>query len=162
MALDAFLQIDGVNGEATREGFQNAIEILSFSMGASNPVIVGSGATGLAAGKASVSEFSIMKQTDSASALLFQACCSGKHFPKAKITLHRAGGDNPVDYLVYELEEVMISSLSWSGSTGEDRPTESLSLSFGKITVTYSPQTGKGDKKASPVIGSWDLRKVTK
>ena len=31
MAFDAFLKIDGVNGESTRKGFEKQIEIQSFS-----------------------------------------------------------------------------------------------------------------------------------
>ncbi len=160
MAFDAFLKIDGVNGESTRKGFEKQIEILSFSLGASNPVTMGSAGGGAGAGKASISSFNCLKASDAASPGLFQACCSGKHYPKATVTLQKAGGDSPVDYLKYEFENVYVESIQWSGSSGgDDRPTESLSLAFGKVTVTYTPQTDKG-AKGSPVVGSWDVQKV--
>jgi type VI secretion system secreted protein Hcp len=160
MAFDAFLQIDGITGEATRKGYEKQIEIMSFSIGASNPVTIGAGGAGIGAGKVSVSSFNCMKITDSTSPVLFQRCCEGKHFPKAKVTLMKAGGDAPVEYLVYEFENVFVETIQWSGATGgDDRPVETLSLSFGKVSVTYTPQTDKG-AKGSPVVGSWDLQKV--
>ncbi|HUG40012.1 MAG TPA: type VI secretion system tube protein Hcp [Longimicrobiales bacterium] len=158
MAFDAFLTIDGVESESTREGFEGQIELLSFHMGASNPSsTVGAGA---GAGKAVLSSFNCTKVTDKASPGLFQACCQGKHYPKAKVTLHKAGGDKAVDYLVYEFDKVFVESIDWSGASGgDDRPVEQLSLAYGKVTVTYTPQTEKG-AKGSPVVGSWDKMKV--
>lgn len=159
MAFDAFLKLEGVEGEATKKGYEKQIDILSFSFGASNtssPVGAGKGA-----GKASISDLSIMKWADKASATLFQACCAGKHFPKATLTLCKAGGEESVDYLKYDLQEVMITSIQWSGSSGgDDVPTESLSLAFGVVQMTYTDQAAKGTKGGS-VIGKWDLKKGT-
>jgi type VI secretion system secreted protein Hcp len=161
MAFDAFLKIEGVDGESTRAGFEKQIELLSFSWGASNSVTMGSAGGGGGGGKASVSSFNCLKATDAASPTLFQGCCAGKHYPKAKVTLRKAGGDAPVDYLVYEFEKVYVDSIQWSGSSGgDDRPTESLGISFGKVTVTYTGQSATG-AAASPVVGSWDLTLVS-
>lgn len=165
MAFDAFLKFgsEEIKGESTREEFENTIEVLSFSMGASNPVTIGSAAAGGGAGKASLSSFNFMKHCDAASPLMFQACCKGQHFPKVKVTLRKAGGDKPVDYLVYEFEKCYIDSVQWSGSTGgDDRPIESCSMTFGKVTVTYTPQDEKGNPVGKPQIGSWDVTKVAK
>jgi type VI secretion system secreted protein Hcp len=160
MAFDAFLKLDGVEGESTRKGFEKQIEIYSFSLGASNPTTIGAGGGG-GAGKAQLSAFNLMKASDKASPVLFQKCCQGAHFPKATVTLHKAGGNEAVDYLKYEFEKVYIESVQWSGSTGgDDRPTESVSLAFGKVTVTFIPQTETG-AKGSPVVGSWDVTTVS-
>jgi type VI secretion system secreted protein Hcp len=103
-----------------------------------------------------------MKVTDAASPALFQACCAGKHFPKAKVVLHKAGGDAAVDYLVYEFEKCFVESIQWSGASGgDDRPMESVSLAFGKVTITYVAQSVTGAKGA-PVVGSWDVMAVSK
>lgn len=160
MAFDAFLKIGDIEGEATRKGFEKQIEILSFSWGASNPTTIGSGGGG-GGGKAQLSSFNCMKVTDKASPVLFQKTCQGAHFPKATVVLHKAGGDEAVDYLKYEFERVYIESIQWSGSSGgDDRPTESLSFAFGKVTVTYIEQTETG-VKGSPVVGSWDVQLVS-
>lgn len=161
MSFDAFLKIDGIDGESIRADFEKQIELLGFSMGAQNTATIGSAGTGGGAGKASVSSFNCIKATDAASPPLFQACCSGKHIPKAVITLRKAGGPAPVDYLKYELEKVYITSFQWNGSSGvDDRPTESLALTFGKVTVTYTPQTDTG-ATGSPVVGGWDVQLVS-
>ena len=83
MAMDTYLQLDGVTGEATRANYTGWIELDSFSFGASNPVSIGTGSTGAGAGKASLSSFNVMKRTDSSSPVLFQKCCMGQHFAKA-------------------------------------------------------------------------------
>lgn len=163
MAFDAYLSFEPkVEGESTREGFAGAIEIYSFSFGASNPSTIGTGSAGAGAGKASLSSMNIMKMTDTSSAPLFQACCMGTHYDKAKVVLHKAAGDTPLDYLVYEFEHVYIDSIQWSGSSGgDDRPTESLSMSFGKVTITYTPQDAKGNK-GKPIVASWNVQTNTK
>src|SRR5688500_17305037 len=103
MPFDTFLDLAGVEGECTAKGFENKIEIYSFSWGASNPTSVGSGSTGLAASKVSISSFNIMKKTEKSSNALFAACCNGKHFDTATLTMRRAsgeGGQKP--FLVYK------------------------------------------------------------
>jgi len=102
-----------------------------------------------------------MKKSDKASPKLFQHCAQGRHFPKATVVFRAAAGDNSLEYLKYEFEEVFVESVQWSGSSGgDDRPTESLSLAFGKVEVTYTPQTATGDPGA-PVVASWDQRSRT-
>jgi len=110
MAFDAFIKIPGVEGESTRKGFEKHIEVLSFSLGASNPSSVGSGGGG-GSGKASLSSFSIMKHSDIASPVLFQKCCAGDHFDKVTVTLNKAGGHAALNFLVYEFEEVFVDSV---------------------------------------------------
>jgi type VI secretion system secreted protein Hcp len=160
MAFDAYLKLDGVEGEATDKGFEKQINILSFSWGVSNPSTpIG---TGAGAGKVSVSDFSVMKWTDKSSANLFQSCCSGKHYPKATLTLRKAGGDKPVDYLKYEFKTLFVTSLQWSGSRGgDDVPTESVSFSFASVEVTYTEQSEKG-AAAKPQIAGWDFKQNAK
>jgi type VI secretion system secreted protein Hcp len=163
MAFDAFLKIEGVAGETERLGHKGEIPIFSFSWGASNPTSIGGSTGGGGAGKVNISGFNFMKKTDSASAALFQACCTGKHFPKGFVTLYKAGGDKAVDFLKYEFEQVYIESIQWSGSSGgDDTPMESVSFAFGRVEMTYSPQAKDGTKVGKPVVGSWDLMQVTK
>ncbi len=161
MAWDAFLTVDGVQGESRRRGHEGEIELMSFSFGASNPSSVGIGSGG-GVGKVSLSAFNFMKYTDASSAELFKQCCSGKHFPWAKVILYKAGGEGgPLDYLIYEFEEVYVSDIQWSGSEGGDGiPVESVSFNFGKVVVTYNQQSESGAKVGS-YMGSWDVRMGT-
>lgn len=157
MAFDAYMKLEGIEGEATGSGLEKAIEILSFSWGASNPVNVSGG--GMGSGKVTVSDLNIMKKTDIASNTLFKVCCTGKHFKTAQLTLRKAGGEQVV-YLTYDLEKVFVSSIQWSGSSGgDDVPTESVSMTFKIVKVTYAPQTEEGESGGPSVYG-WDVQAV--
>ena len=94
MAFDTYVQISspGVTGEATADGYAGWIEIYSFSWGASNPNTVGSGATGISAGKVSVSSFNVMKKTEASSAPLFAGCCAGQHYATVEVDMRKATG----------------------------------------------------------------------
>lgn len=163
MAFDAYLKIEGIDGEVTAKGMEKTVEIYSFSFGASNPTSVSSsGGTGMSAGKVSMSSFNFMKKLDKASSSLFQACCNGKHFAKATLSLRKAGGDAGQGvFLEYVLTPVFVDSVQWSGSTGgDDTPTESVSFNFGKIELTYSTVDDKG-KAAKAGQAAWDAVKLT-
>ncbi|MBV9879081.1 MAG: type VI secretion system tube protein Hcp [Gemmatirosa sp.] len=164
MPFDTFIDIATVEGESTATGFEKKIEIYSFSWGASNPVTVGSGSGGMSSGKVSISSFNIMKKTDKSSTTLFQACATGHHFDTATVTMRKATGNagGQKAFLVYKFTEVMVESIQWSGSSGgDDTPTESVSLAFGKVEVEYFGQDPKGAVKPLGQA-AWDLTKVTK
>jgi len=161
MAFDTFLKLEGVDGESTADGHAGEIEIYSFSWGASNPVTIGSGASGLTGGKVSVSSFNVMKKTEKSSCKLFSYCCKGKHIPTGEVVMRKATGDGGQQtFLKYTFGDIMVESVQWSGSTGgDDSPTESLSLAFGNVKVEYFIQ---GDDGAMAAAGtaSWDSQTV--
>lgn len=160
MAFDSFLKLVGpdVAGESTDSTHTGEFEIYSFSFGAMNPVTIGSGSTGMSGGKVSLSSFNILKKTDKASPILFKMCAQGDHFDKAIVTLRKAGGSaGQQEYLVYTFEKVFIESIQWSGSSGgDDTPTESLSLAYGKFTISYKPQKAEDGTLDAAVEAGWD------
>ncbi len=159
MAFDTFMQIGAsgqVAGESTDKTHAGWIEIFSFSFGASNPVTVSSGSTGLAGGKVSVSSFNFMKKTELSSAVLFDGCCQGTHYPTAHVIMRKAGG-TALEYLTYDFEDCMIESIQWSGSSGgDDTPTESVSMAFGKVTITYEQQASTDGTAGKKIVKSYD------
>jgi type VI secretion system secreted protein Hcp len=155
---DAFLKVDGIKGESQRAGHKDEIELVSFDFGGTNPSSIGHGSGG-GTGTVRLSSFNFLKKTDAASPELFMHMCQGKHFPTAKITMYKSSGDAsaPVDYLVFEFEECYVENLNWSGAQGGDQiPTESVSMAFRKVTITYNTQDKTG-KKTGAVVGSWDV-----
>jgi type VI secretion system secreted protein Hcp len=156
MALEAFLKIEGIPGESRKQGHADEIDIFSFSFGASNPTTVGKG-TGAGASQVNISSFNIMKATDLSSTALFLRCAKGEHIPTAVVTLRKAGGTNPLEYLQYKFTKVYVDNIQWSGSSGgDDTPTESLSLAFEKVEIVYSSQADDGTPKKT--VGSgWDI-----
>ncbi len=161
MAFDTYLKIDEVPGEATAAGAEGQIAVLSFGFGANNSTTLGPGSTGGGGGQSTMDHFTIMKKTEKSSPGLFKACATGQHFPKATITMRKAGTtQNP--FLVYDFEVVYVTSINWSGSTGgDDSPTESVSFTFGKVTITYTPQDNTGAAAGEPQIASWNVQTVS-
>ena len=161
MPFDTYVDIEGIPGEATAKGFEKKIAVNAFSWGASAPVTIGPGTSGISASRVSISSFNIMKQTDIASPKLFKAVCTGEHIPTVTVSLRKQTGTGGHDvFLIYKFEEVMIESVRWSGSTGgDDTPTESVSLAFGKVTVEYKAQ-GKDGKLVAGTPVVWDVRTV--
>ena len=156
---DTYLTVEGITGESKRSGHEGQIDLESFSFGGSNPSSVGHGSGG-GTGTVSLSSFNIMKKTDASSAELFQAMCTGNHFPTAKITMYVSGGNaGAVEKLVFEFEEVFVDSIQWSGSEGDPTviPSESVAFAFGKVTITYNEQNADGTVGGAHV-GTWDIR----
>ena len=117
-AADIYLKIEGIPGESADADRRGEIEVLSWSFGASQPAsprFGGAAASGRAAQGAPVTPpqgpgaITVSKSYDPSSAKLVQACAQGKHFPKATLSVRKAGGGQQ-EYLTYELENVMVSS----------------------------------------------------
>lgn len=98
----------------------------------------GTNGSGGSASRTHLSDIQVMKYNDKASPTLFQACSTGKHFPKVTLTVRKANARRP--YLTITLTNALVSSYqaSDSSSGGGDKPTESLSLNFTKIEYKYS------------------------
>ena len=83
------------------------------------------------------------------------ACCTGKHFRTAKLTV-RTAGERPIDFLVMELTDLIVTSVSIGGSGGEDRLTENITLDFAKFEFSYTPQKADGTADTAVSMG-WDI-----
>ncbi|HLC25129.1 MAG TPA: type VI secretion system tube protein Hcp [Nitrosopumilaceae archaeon] len=154
-AVDMFLKMDGVEGESTDKTHGKEIDVLSWSWGASQSGSMAAGGGG-GAGKVSMQDLSITKHIDKSSPKLFEALATGKHLKEAKLVLRSAGGSQ-VEYLVITLSDVLVSSYSTGGSSGDDRPTESISLNFAQIKMSYVEQDTKGSAGAATEFG-WDIK----
>jgi type VI secretion system secreted protein Hcp len=135
MAFDAFLKIDGITGESNHDKHKGEIDVLAFSWN----IVRGSVSSGDVSGAAKVSDFSIVKQLDMASPQLFASVCEGKTITEATLSVERVGprGEPNVFYKV-KFEELLISTVSPTGGGG-DRPTEQVSLTFHKATISAPP-----------------------
>ena len=135
-----FLQIDGVEGESLDSKHKGEIDIESFSWGVKQSATLTGGGAG--AGKAEISDFTVVKHFDKSSVELAHATATGQHFKFAELTVRRSGGAQ-LEYLTYKLEDLLVSSVSTSGS-GSGRPVETISLNFAKIEITYHEQKADG------------------
>jgi type VI secretion system secreted protein Hcp len=159
MAMDQFIKIGALKGEAQDKTHKDEIDVLSWNWGVSNSgsAHVGGGA---GAGKCNVQDLSFTKYLDKSSPDLMPACCNGKHFDKATLVVRKAG-ENPLEYLTINLEEVLITNVSTGGSGGEDRLTENVTLNFAKVKFAYKEQTPTGGVGDKPEMG-WDIAQNVK
>jgi type VI secretion system secreted protein Hcp len=161
MAVDMFLELDGVKGETADKAFKskNAMDILSWNWGIANAGTFHTG-TGGGAGKASFSDVTITKYLDLASPNLMLFCANGKHIDKGTITVRKAG-ENPLNYLTITMEKIFVTGYSTSASGGEERLIESVSLNFGKVKVEYAQQAEKGGKQGTNDF-NWNIAENAK
>lgn len=144
MAVDILLEIDGIKGESRIKGFEDQIDVLSWNWGMvqSGTTHLGKGGGG---GKVAVNDITFSKYVDASTPKLIKLCATGAHKPKATLTVRKAGGDSPVDYLVIDMNTVMVTSYNTGGANdGLDRVQETISLNFSKVKVTYTPQDEAG------------------
>jgi type VI secretion system secreted protein Hcp len=128
-------------GDATEKNHVDWIKLSSASFGSGRSITTLTGrAADREAGTAQMSEMTITKDLDAASMNLFKAACVGNG-EKMEFHVTRAGtldDKSEVVYLKYILENALVTSFA-SQSTG-GKPVETLTINFGKLTMTYTPQ----------------------
>jgi type VI secretion system secreted protein Hcp len=155
MAVDFFLKLDGINGEATDQNHKNEIQILSWSWGAAQMSTVGGGG-GSSAGKASLADLHIVKNYDAASVPLFKTLLAGSHVGNGVLTANKSGSaDGGKPFLKVTLTELFVTSVQSSGSS--EVPTESVSFSYATVKVEYSKQSEQGVLTAAGSV-SYDVK----
>ena len=159
MAIDYFLEIDGVKGESPDKAHKDKIQLESWSWGESQSGSSAAGGGG-GAGKVSMQDFNFVMQVNKASPILFIACANGKHISKATLICRKAG-DKQQEYLKIHFEDLLISSYQTAGSAGQEIPVDSISFNFAKIKFEYAPQDAKGGL-GTPIIHGWDLKQMVK
>jgi len=157
--FDAYLLIEGVPGECTAAGYEDQIEILSYSHDVSQSAnMSASTAGGATTGRCSHGDFSITKQLDKASSLLNHKCSDGSHIPTITLQLTRSGGgDEKVPYMEYKLTRCIISSVTIGGGGG-DIPMETVNFNYGMINWTYTQQKADDGRGGGKTTGSWNLQ----
>jgi type VI secretion system secreted protein Hcp len=142
-------------GESTDDWFskKKAVELASFSFGVAQADTSGSGTSGASAGKAKFEEFSVEKDVDQASAPLYQACTVGAHFPSVMLIARKSGGGNLL-YVQFVFRQVFVTSINWSGGSGEENPKESIKFKFGAMGIQYIQQMSTGGE-GKKMQGSW-------
>ena len=151
-AFVAYLKLDGVTGESQDVNHSGWIEVLAYSFGVSPAsTATGSGGSG---GKASFSDFRIIKVLDKSSPVLFQDAASGKVITSGTLELVRPDGQVFMDY---KLSNVFVTGVQDLGSGANGTTDEQVSLRFSKIEWDYTPEDVTG-LAGGTVTGVWDLK----
>ena len=158
MAVDMFLKIGGIDGEATDQAHQGWIDILSVSQSVTQPSSALASSGRRTSQRVIMQDFSVVKTIDKSTPKLYLACCTGQRLPEVEIHLVQTGTSQP--YMIYKLQNVIISSYSVSGAGGDDTPTENVTLNFAQISWEYKrfDSTGRADTTET---ATWDLETNT-
>ncbi len=157
MAIDVYLQIDGIKGESMDDKHKDWIECTSVSWGVSQPrSATASTGGGHTAERCEHQEIALTKLADLSSPILLQTCSAGKTIPKAKLEFMRADGQGErIKYFEIELENVLIGGISPSVAEGSIIQ-EQVGLKFSKIKWKYTQQKVTGGAGGN-TSGGWDL-----
>jgi len=144
-----------IKGESAVTDHKDWINVDSFQLGVGRSITQTGRGGDRDTSNPSFSEATFSRATDKASPDLFMQAISGKSLGTATIHfLQVAGADKaPQVYLQFELGDAIVSN--YSISSGGDRPTESFSLNFVKISKKY--QAFSGDKVGAVPEKKWDL-----
>jgi type VI secretion system secreted protein Hcp len=146
-ATDAFLHLDGIQGESNVEGFANDIEVFDWTWGANR-------ASGAA--KASTKEITLKKNVDRSSPALLQRLYSGQTIANGALST-RKGGEQPFVFLKLCFTNLRVTSVDLAGP-GDEGVEETVSFSFGSLVEKYTQQGETGGAGNSFTFG-WDLVK---
>ncbi|QQL44784.1 type VI secretion system tube protein Hcp [Sulfuriroseicoccus oceanibius] len=116
----------------------------SLNIGAENTVNIGSISAGGGAGKATFKELHITKYPNQVSTDLFRSLVIGSHYDDVEIiVVYPAAATESTDLyrdcvtMKFELKLVMVQSLDYSVSEGDDIADESVVLQFGAVRISY-------------------------
>ena len=154
MALEMFLKLAGIDGESTDAKHKGEINVLAWSWGLSEETASSTGGGG-GAGRVKVENISIQKLVDIASPLLLSFSAQGKHISDGTLTTRKAG-KNGQEFLLFKMNDVIVTSVQIAASKDADVPTESIALNFAKFEFDYSatkPDGTLGTEKSF----KWDI-----
>ncbi|MES2149474.1 MAG: type VI secretion system tube protein Hcp [Pseudomonadota bacterium] len=157
MAIDVYLQIDGIKGESADDKHKDWIECSSVHWGITQPrSATASTGGGHTAERAELQDISFHKMADLSSPILMQTCAAGKTIPKATFEFMRADGNGQaIKYFEIELENVLIGGVA-PGIDAGDILQENVSVKYSKIKWKYTQQKIGGGTGGN-TAGGWDL-----
>lgn len=155
-AVDMFIKIEGIDGEAKDKAHDKWIDVLSFSQGVMRPTDTSGGSTRTRSVAKPV-DVKFTKYIDKASPKLAEACCNGAVIPEVTLELIKTNTPGRVPYMVYKLRNVIVSSYHVSGSAdGDSLPIDEISLNYEAIEWKYTELDDAGRPKGD-VITFWDF-----
>lgn len=155
MAVDAFLKLGDLKGESIVKGREDEIQVDTWNWGMSQSGTTHTG-TGGGAGKVDVQDMGFTKRMDTSSPAIAKAVCFGTHYDDATLTCRKAG-DEPLDYLIIEMKDLIITNYSTSGSAGQDVVYDNFTINFAYYKMSYQPQDNKGAKAGGAIEAEYNI-----
>jgi type VI secretion system secreted protein Hcp len=171
--LEAFLKLDGIEGESTVRGHEKEMVVLSYEQSIDAAAGVTSGGGSL--GKAAFSGVRFRKPVDKASIPLLLACAAGTHIKNARFAFRRTAAAVPIEFYKVSLDDVTVAHMAQRAGTGPQYPLsfdtlavgaeaagflDDVAFSYVRIKWEYAVFDATG-APAGTVKGGWD-RKLNK
>ena len=142
---EMFLILDGVDGESLDEKFHDKIEIEKWDW-TTNAHVRWDLNQGGQSSKVEIKEITLTKHCDLASVTLYQFCVTGKHIKNGKIICRKNDGEKKLEYLTVDMEDIMVSEVSWQGNGQDTALDETLKISFAEFKLHYKVQDDSGEE----------------
>ncbi len=150
MQANTYLDYQGIKGESTAEQFKGMITVLSMDWNVHREITAFTGtAQDREASAARLGDVTITKLQDKASPDLFKESTIGKG-KKAVFHITKQG-EKIEEIMKIELTDAMISS--YSISVAQDRPVETITISYTEMLMTVTPTDDKNNVQAPLVYG---------
>jgi type VI secretion system secreted protein Hcp len=148
MAIAAmYLNMKGVTGESLVDGHVGDIDVVSWDWGVQSArYALADGSPGTAS---SFSAINIVKRVDRATATLFQFCDQHKVVSSATLTVSKAAGGSPLEYVKIDMTNLRIIKVDVRSEEAE--LTEHMTLSCETMTFNYTPQASGGTQASGPI-----------
>ena len=154
-ADEAFLRIDGLQGDAVIGNSKSYIAIKNFSWGAEHNATIGSASGGAGAEPARFQELSIEKAVDASSPALFQRMATGAPIQSMELVVRKAGATSPI-HLRYHFQMVFVTATETSGGTGQEGTSETIKFAFGAASQSFQRQTSTGALSGETLFAGWN------
>ena len=164
MAINAFLKFEGGNptieGSSLKQDHETDIEILAYSFGVSNSGTRHTSTGGGGAGLPNIQDVTVTFATNKASPALWISGITGNHFDKVTLFGRRVGGSEAFDFFELRMSDAIITSYQTSASSGQDEPTESISINFAQVEYVFREQEADG-AAGGDISQSFDIAKAS-
>lgn len=143
---DMFLKIEGtrqgpIKGDSNDPGHVDEIDVLGWQWG----MDVSAAAFGTGSARTTLQQLVVRKRVDRASTALMSALRANEPLKKATLSVRKAGGESPLDYLKITVEKARVMSHTvGSAQDGSPDLVEELHIAFFKVQVQYQPQSSAG------------------
>jgi len=134
------LKIDEIPGESLRSNHEDEIDFhaLRWQIRQNTSAQVGKGRT---QGRAEVTELILNKYIDASSPDLALACLKSQNFPEMVATLRKDSGDEPLDYFIITMKDVIVSRYEILGTPeNTNLVEEQIGLVFQLVEIGYTVQ----------------------
>jgi len=141
-AVDYYLKIPTIPGEATTQGFDKQIAVDAYNLEIAQTLNIGSQSAGAGAGKITFNPFQIKKHYDAASPKLFQAACTGTNLGAVTFSIVKTGSGSAdgttaaKPYLVISFDKIYVKTIIVE--TLGAYTMEVVSFEYGAIAFAYS------------------------